>query len=103
MSLHLPSAALALLVPILSACVAPCGLSGCPGDAEVTARVKARFAQEPELEAPNQVYVRTINHVVYLTGLVDTPFERATAESLARETPGVTRVANMIGLAGNEH
>jgi osmotically-inducible protein OsmY len=74
-----------------------CG-AGCPGDAEMSAQVRARLDQYPELLAPNHVYVSTLDRVVYLTGEVATDLQRETAESVARETPGVPRVVNLISL-----
>jgi osmotically-inducible protein OsmY len=44
--------------------------------------------------------VQTLNHVVYLTGLVDTDLERQMAESVALEAKGVAKVVNSIGLSG---
>jgi osmotically-inducible protein OsmY len=75
-----------------------CGLSGCPGDARITADVKAQLNQYPVLEPPNLIYVQTLDHVVYLTGQVNTDPERALAKSVALEVPGVTRVVNSINL-----
>ncbi|HSY96967.1 MAG TPA: BON domain-containing protein [Steroidobacteraceae bacterium] len=77
-----------------------CGVSGCPGDAEITAQVQALFVKHPELEPPNLLQVQTLNHVVYLTGVVDTDYEQQMAEVVAREVPGVTNVINSIGLSG---
>ena len=77
-----------------------CGVSGCPGDAEITAQVQALFVKHPELEPPNILEVQTLNRVVYLTGVVDTDYERQIAEVVAREAPGVTNVINSIGLSG---
>jgi osmotically-inducible protein OsmY len=74
-----------------------CG-SGCPGDAQMSAQVRTRLDQYPELLAPNHVYVSTLDRVVYLTGEVATDLQRETAESVARETPGVPRVVNLISL-----
>jgi osmotically-inducible protein OsmY len=78
-----------------------CGLRGCPGDADTTARVNALFDQHPVLEPPNLLHVQTLDHVVYLTGLVDTDLERQIAESVALEAGGVTKVVNSIGLTGS--
>jgi osmotically-inducible protein OsmY len=78
-----------------------CGLHGCPGDADTTARVNALFDQHPVLEPPNLLHVQTLDHVVYLTGLVDTDLERQIAESVALEAGGVTKVVNSIGLTGS--
>jgi osmotically-inducible protein OsmY len=75
-----------------------CGLDGCPGDARITADVQARFARYAELQPPNLIYVQTLDHVVYLTGQVNTNFELLTAESVAREVAGVQRVVNSINL-----
>jgi osmotically-inducible protein OsmY len=44
--------------------------------------------------------VQTLDHVVYLNGLVDTDLERQLAESVAAGAKGVTRVVNSIGLSG---
>jgi osmotically-inducible protein OsmY len=81
----------------------PCTAPDCKDDRALTQQVKAALAKQPDLQAPNHVYVQTRDHVVYLSGLVDTPFQRQAAESLAASVPGVTRVANGIGLSGNAH
>lgn len=92
-----------ILTGILSGCrlyrtYEKCGLHGCPGDAQITAAVLARFSQQPDLE-PNVVYVQTLDHVVYLRGLVSSGLEIETAESLARSVPGVKRVVSSIGVS----
>ena len=94
--------ALAVLVTgTLSACAAyrKCGFTGCPGDANITANVQAQFRQHPALEPPNLLHVQTPDHVVYLTGQVDTELERSMAESLARDVAGVKRVVNSINFS----
>jgi osmotically-inducible protein OsmY len=80
----------------LSGCAtfAKCGLKGCPGDAQITADVKAQFDKHPELGT--SIDVQTLDHVVYLYGLVDTPLESEIAQSVALEAPGVTRVVSSI-------
>ena len=75
-----------------------CGFRGCPGDASVTANVKARFNQHPELGPPDSINVQTLDHVVYLNGMVAMGLERQEAESVARATPGVTRVVDSIAV-----
>jgi osmotically-inducible protein OsmY len=92
-------AALALIVSgALSGCAVyrKCGLAGCPGDAQITAAVRAQFRLHPALEPPNLLHVQTLDHVVYLTGQVDTEVERSMAQSLALEVAGVARVVNSI-------
>ena len=90
-----------LLLGSLSGCAAyrECGFDGCPGDAKITADVRALLNQHPALEAPNLLYVHTVDHVVYLDGLVDTPFQSEMAESVAHEATGVTRVVNLIAVS----
>jgi osmotically-inducible protein OsmY len=92
-----------LLTAVLSGCAAirKCGFEGCPGDAKITADVKALFQQHPVLEPPNLLTVQTLDHVVYLYGLVDTDYEREIAEMVALQAPGVARVVNSIGISGN--
>ena len=77
-----------------------CGWSGCPGDAQITANVQALLDQNPALGPPNLIYVQTLDRVVYLNGVVDTPLEQRLAESVAREAAGGTQVVNNIGLSG---
>jgi hypothetical protein len=94
-----------LLAGALSACAdqhsyeqCGSGSGGCSGDANVTANVQGALAQHPELEGPDQLYVKTIDHVVYLSGTVETGLHRDTAASVAGEVNGVTRVVNNIAI-----
>jgi osmotically-inducible protein OsmY len=75
-----------------------CGIAGCTGDAQVTQNVQAQFDQHPELGPPNSIDVQTLDHVVYLNGMVGAGMESREAESVALETPGVTRVVNSIAV-----
>lgn len=81
---------------VLSGCATfeKCGFKGCPGDAEINAEVKALFDKHPELGT--SITVQTLDHVVYLYGLVDTPLEAEIANSVALQTPGATRVVSLI-------
>jgi osmotically-inducible protein OsmY len=72
-----------------------CGLQGCPGDAQISAAVRSQFVRHPFLE-PNVIRVQTLNHVVYLDGVVSSGLEIDAAESIARDVPGVARVVNSI-------
>ena len=87
-----------LLANALAGCAAyeKCGFQGCPGDAKLSAEVQALIAQHPALQPPNLIYVQTLDHVVYLSGMVDTSTERLLAESIAQAAPGVRRVVNSI-------
>ena len=72
-----------------------CGLHGCPGDQQITAQIQAQFRERSDLE-PNAITVQTLDHVVYLYGLVSSSLEIATAESIARQVPGVKGVVSSV-------
>jgi osmotically-inducible protein OsmY len=92
----------ALLAGCLPACAvySKCGLRGCPGDTAASAEVRALFDQHPELLPPNLIHIQVLDHVAYLTGLVDTDLERQIATAVAQQAPGVTHVVNSIGVSG---
>jgi osmotically-inducible protein OsmY len=73
-----------------------CGLGECPADAKISAEVRTLLAQSPSLGAPNLISVQTIHGVVYLRGLVSTPYQIAEAGSIAEQAAGVTQVQNML-------
>jgi osmotically-inducible protein OsmY len=73
--------------------------SNADDDAKISANVQTQLDQRPQLGPPHSIDVRTINHVVYLDGFVGAGLESATAESIADEAPGVTRVVNDIAVA----
>ncbi len=75
-----------------------CGLAGCPGDKQISAEVETLFSQHGALEVPNELHVQTLDRVVYLTGLVNSPREQDLATQVAFEAPGVANVVNSIGL-----
>jgi osmotically-inducible protein OsmY len=96
------SLALALAV-LLSGCAEyrayrKCGHAGCSGDAQLTREVQGLLRERPALGPPNQVYVTTLDRVVYLSGQVATDLQRESAESAAFEAPGVHHVVDIIGL-----
>jgi osmotically-inducible protein OsmY len=92
-------AAAAVLLAIAScASRESCGVEGCGDDRRISGEVRALLEGHPGLEAPNRVSVQTHDRVVYLNGLVDTPYEKELAEALARQAPGTVRVVNLIGV-----
>jgi osmotically-inducible protein OsmY len=98
-----PSYALitALVLPeLLAGCAVErkCGLDGCPGDAQITANVQTQLNRHPDLEGINSINVHTLDHVVYLSGEVSAGLMKESAETIARTTPGVTRVENDIAV-----
>lgn len=99
-------ASILALVLLSSGCAAlstweACGIRGCAGDATISRAVEAGFAQHPALGAPNLIEVQTLDHVVYLYGLVDTDLQRRLAESVVSTVPGVARVVDTLGLRNN--
>ena len=76
-----------------------CETGGCPGDAKITANVQTLINQHRDVGPPNTVHVQTLDQVVYLSGEVSQGLMKQTAEDVARQTPGVTRVINNISVA----
>jgi osmotically-inducible protein OsmY len=72
-----------------------CGFHGCPGDAQITAAVRSQFNQRPDLES-TAINVQTLDHVVYLSGVVSSGLEIDNAGSLAADVPGVRGVVNSM-------
>jgi hyperosmotically inducible periplasmic protein len=64
-------------------------------DATVTARVKARLAQNEQVSAL-AISVESMNGTVQLSGFARSAAEKATAERVAREVSGVRNVRNDI-------
>jgi osmotically-inducible protein OsmY len=86
---------------VTSAIILIGAMAGCataPGDAEETANVRARLDQDAALGAPNAIDVQTVDHVVYLNGLVSQGMQGREAESVAQGTPGVTSVVNLLAV-----
>jgi osmotically-inducible protein OsmY len=75
-----------------------CEDAACAQDAQLTTQVKAAVYADAALRAPNLVYVRVRNGVVYLSGTVSTDLQKDQAESYARGVSGVDDVVNNIGV-----
>ena len=75
-----------------------CGFAGCPGDAQITADVRALFDRHPELGPPGLLSVKTLDGVVYLYGVVNTDLVRDQAESIASQAHGARKVVNSLGV-----
>ena len=76
-----------------------CSDRTCAADADTTATVSAAIAAHPDLGPPGLLQVWTVNHVVYLSGVVNSGYQRSVAESLASQTDGVTKVVNSISVS----
>ena len=79
-----------------------CGLHECPADAKISAEVRTLLAQSPALGAPDLISVQTIQGVVYLRGLVSTPYQIEEAGSIAERAAAVTNVQNLLAI-DNSH
>ena len=64
-------------------------------DAAISTSVRAKLAGDRAANL-TRINVDTVNGVVSLTGVVETPEDRARAERLARDVDGVQRVANNL-------
>jgi hyperosmotically inducible periplasmic protein len=64
-------------------------------DGAISARVKARMAQDPNVSAM-RIEVETLNGVVQLAGFATSQAEKERAASLARDVPNVREVRNNI-------
>ena len=69
-----------------------------PADARISAGVRTLLEQSPALNAPNLITVQTLGGVVYLRGLVSTPFQIEEAGSVAARVPGASHVANLLAI-----
>jgi osmotically-inducible protein OsmY len=92
---------------LAAALALPGAMSGCATgesaadkmtDQKITATLQDQINQHSDVGPPDSVHVQTLNHVVYLSGEVSQGLMKRTAEDLARQTPGVTRVVNDIGI-----
>ena len=92
---------IAVISAALPGCAAyrSCGFAGCVGDAQISAEVRALLKRHPALAPPDLIYVQTVDHIVYLSGRVDTELERLTAASTAEQATGVRKVVNSISLS----
>lgn len=92
------AAALIVWTAGLTGCAAfgSCGLRECAADAKISDEVRTLLAQSPALGAPNLITVQTVHGVVYLRGLVSTPYLIGEAQSIAEQAPGVTDVRNLL-------
>jgi osmotically-inducible protein OsmY len=88
------------LASVLSGCGAfgQWGLRESAPDAKISDEVRELFAQSPELGSPNSISIQTHRAVVYLRGLVSTPYQVAEAGSIAGRAAGVNSVQNLLSV-----
>jgi osmotically-inducible protein OsmY len=78
-----------------------CLSAACRADAHINAEVQALFREHAALETPSDIDIQTVGRVVYLRGLVSTPYERELAEEVARQAQGAAGVVNLIAVDNN--
>ncbi|MBS0583692.1 MAG: BON domain-containing protein [Proteobacteria bacterium] len=96
------SLVLGLLLAQLCACTAyeayrKCGFAGCPGDREIATQIEARCAGRRG-SASGTSQVQSLDHVVYLYGLVDTDPERVRVEEVASRASGGLKIVDSIAV-----
>ena len=77
------------------------GSQSASADSMITADVETRLNQMADLGPPGSIKVQTLDHVVYLNGLVDGGLEKRTAEEAVLKVPGVAKVADDIDVLHN--
>ena len=87
-----------LTVLVLAAVIAGSAYAKADGeDEKIRAEVQKQIDDQP-LFRNYDISVRTVDHVVYLKGVVDTNFDRRQAEAIASAVPGVTKVKDQLVL-----
>jgi osmotically-inducible protein OsmY len=66
---------------------------------QTEAQVRSQLTAYAGLGPPDRIEVRTMDHVVYLYGLVDTEMERELAQSIAVGAAGGDRVVSLVGVS----
>lgn len=104
-SLLRASAFALLLATALSGCATyqKCGFSGCPGDAEITAAVKAEIDNHPDFGPVANFNVKTLDGVVYISGKVDTDLQKQGVEDVLSTVANVKRVVNSVYTNNTSH
>jgi osmotically-inducible protein OsmY len=87
-----------ILVGALSGCATDQSAAGKMTDEKISAAVQAAINLHPDVGPPNSVRVQTLDHVVYLSGAISQGLMKQTAEDVARQTLGVTRVVNNVAV-----
>ncbi len=70
-------------------------ISSMMSDTWITTRIKRQFWND-KLVSGYKIHVETVNGKVYLQGIVNKLVERQRAKEIARSTPGVTAVIDMM-------
>ena len=65
-------------------------------DTAITTSVKTQLATDGSLKTMTQISVKTVENIVYLTGVAPTMQAKNRAEEIARHVEGVQRVVNNL-------
>jgi osmotically-inducible protein OsmY len=93
---RLQAACAAVLIAAVAACAPTAkheGTGEYVDDSVITTKVKAAFAEDPQVKA-TEVKVETFKGTVQLSGFVDSKASSERAVELARQVKGVTAVKN---------
>jgi osmotically-inducible protein OsmY len=94
------TAALSAMLIAISGCAVTRGqesVGAYVDDAAITTGVKARFVDNPNVDAAS-IKVETLNGTVLLSGFAKNNLERSSAEGIARSVSGVRQVRNEISV-----
>ena len=75
---------------------ASAGCASAPRTPKSAPRCALFSRRAPHSELRTSISVQTVHGVVYLRGLVSTPYQIAEAGSIAEQAPGVTDVQNLL-------
>ena len=104
MRTKLASTLAALAMLMASGCAVQRGQESVGGyidDAAITTSVKARYVDNPDVDA-SAISVETLNGSVMLSGFAKNATERSTAESIAMKVKGVKSVKNGINVRSGQ-
>ena len=96
----LAATATALALIIVTGCAVTRGqetIGAYVDDATITTRIKARFVENPQVDA-SSISVETLNGTVMLSGFAKNATERTMAGDIARGVSGVKAVKNEIAV-----
>src|SRR5690606_38962525 len=69
-------------------------------DEWITMKIQSKYFLDTDVKG-RQINVETVEGVVTLKGTVTTDAEKSLAESIAKDTEGVTRVVNQLTVGGD--
>ena len=87
----------ALLLALAGCAAESCKTGPCSPDDRLVEAVRAEIAKHPALMT-DTIRIQSQDGTVYLYGLVSTNVELAEVEEVAKATPGVKKVVNLVSI-----